>query len=65
MAEPKIKILIKYKKEKKILVSDLIFIFLLKFRIINNMPVIIINSKALVALASFDINGVGYIKPSI
>ena len=65
MAEPKIKIFIKYKKEKKILVSDFALIFLLKLKIINSMPVIIINNKALVDLTSSDIKGVGYISPSI
>ena len=36
-----------------------------KLKIITNIPVMIISNNALVDLGSFEINGVGYIRPSM
>ena len=64
-ADLKTRIFNKYKNEKKIFTSVLASIFLLKLKIITNIPVMIISNNALVDLGSFEINGVGYIRPSM
>ena len=54
-----LKIFDKYSKEKKIFTSVFALIFLLKLKIITNIPVMIVRNNALVDLGSFEINGVG------
>ena len=58
-ADLKTRIFNKYRNEKNIFTSVPALIFLLKLKIITNIPVIIISKRALVALESFEIKGVG------